>query len=68
MSLINRLKSEIQQPNRHTNFSEDNLEKHEIAAILNLIKSSSFQGEDIEMIYTLVIKLQNQYNRLENDV
>ena len=68
MSLINRLKSEIQQPNRHTNFSEDNLEKHEIAAILNLIKSSSFQGEDVEMIYTLVIKLQNQYNRLENDV
>ena len=68
MSLINRLKSEMQQPNRHTNFSEDNLEKHEIAAILNLIKSSSFQGEDVEMIYTLVIKLQNQYNRLENDV
>ena len=48
--------------------SKDSLEKHEIAAILNLIKTATFQGEQIEMIYSLVAKLQNQYNKLEDNV
>lgn len=45
--------------------SKDSLEGEEIAVILNLIKSSSFNGGDIETIYNLVIKLQNQYTKLE---
>ena len=46
--------------------SKDSLGGEEIAVILNLIKKSSFNGEDIETIYNLVIKLQNQYTKLEN--
>jgi hypothetical protein len=48
--------------------SKNNLEKHEIAAILNLIKTATFQGDQLEMIYSLVVKLQNQYNKLEENV
>lgn len=46
--------------------SKDSLDSNEIALILNLIKSSPFKGKDIEIIYNLVIKLQNQYTKLEN--
>ena len=46
--------------------SKDSLDSNEIALILNLIKSSPFKGKDIEVIYNLVIKLQNQYTKLEN--
>ena len=45
--------------------SKDSLDSNEIALILNLIKSSPFKGKDIEVIYNLVIKLQNQYTKLE---
>ena len=45
--------------------SKDSLDSNEIALILNLIKCSPFKGKDIETIYNLVIKLQNQYTKLE---
>lgn len=45
--------------------SKDNLTSEEIALILNLIKNSPFKGGDVEVIYNLVIKLQNQYTKLE---
>jgi hypothetical protein len=50
-----------------TNISSDvnNLTKEEIALIINLIKQSSFQGEHIEILYNLVLKLQNQYLSLD---
>lgn len=38
-----------------------NLSAKELEIILTLIKKSSFLGEDIEIIYNMVIKLQNQY-------
>jgi len=49
------------------NISSDvnNLTKEEIALIINLIKQSSFQGEHIELLYNLVLKLQNQYLSLD---
>jgi len=45
--------------------SKDSLDIEEVALILNLIKNSPFKGRDIETIYNLVIKLQNQYTKLE---
>ena len=39
----------------------DNLEKQEIEFILNTIKNSTFKGEDLDMLYKVVVKLQNQY-------
>jgi|TARA_R110000772_G_scaffold4442_1_gene15807 hypothetical protein len=62
------LRDQINKINKSNNpilSSKDSLEGEEIAVILNLIKSSSFNGGDIETIYNLVIKLQNQYTKLE---
>jgi hypothetical protein len=33
----------------------------ELEIILSLVKRSTFLGEDIEPLYNMVIKLQNQY-------
>ena len=45
--------------------SKDSLDIDEISLILNLIKNSPFKGGDVEIIYNLVIKLQNQYTKLD---
>ena len=37
------------------------LNEIEIATLLSLIKRSTFTGEDIESLYNLVLKLQQQY-------
>jgi len=66
MGLINKLtNTKINNPILS---SKDNLDINEISLILNLIKNSPFKGGDIEIIYNLVIKLQNQYSKLENNV
>jgi|AOAMet_66_BLW_10_1038536.scaffolds.fasta_scaffold34854_2 hypothetical protein len=40
--------------------SKSKLDKVEIGIILTLIKQSTFKGEDLEKVYNMVIKLQNQ--------
>ena len=40
---------------------QENLTKAEIELLLSLIKQSTFKGEHIEVLYNLVLKLQNQY-------
>jgi len=42
----------------------DSLDKQEIEFILNTIKESNFKGEDLDTLYKVVIKLQNQYVKL----
>ena len=37
------------------------LTPEEIEVILSLIKRSNFLGEDLDPLYNLVLKLQNQY-------
>jgi hypothetical protein len=37
------------------------LNSKELEILLTLIKRSSFLGEDVEAIYNMVVKLQNQY-------
>jgi hypothetical protein len=37
------------------------LSKEEIELLLSLIKQTTFKGEHIEVLYNLVLKLQNQY-------
>ena len=47
-------------------FTTDNqLSKQEIEVLLNLIKNSTFSGNVLELLYTLVVKLQKQYKNLE---
>ena len=41
--------------------SDINLNETEIVTLLSLVKRSTFSGEDIESLYNLVLKLQQQY-------
>ena len=45
--------------------SKDSLDQKEITIILELIKNTSFRGDNIETIYGLILKLQNQYTKLK---
>jgi len=53
MSLLDKISYQKPTP--------DNLEKQEIEFILNTIKESTFKGKDLDMLYKVVVKLQNQY-------
>jgi len=46
-------------------FPKNSLDKQELSIILNLIKETTFKGEDIETMYNLILKLQDQYFSLE---
>jgi hypothetical protein len=41
--------------------SPNQLTVKEIEVLLSMVKKTTFLGEDIEPLYNLVIKLQNQY-------
>ena len=41
--------------------SPNQLTAKEIEVLLSMVKRTTFLGEDIEPLYNLVIKLQNQY-------
>jgi len=41
--------------------SPSQLTAKELEILLSLIKTSTFLGEDVEVIYNMVVKLQNQY-------
>ena len=43
------------------------LNKEELHALLNLIKTSSFEGKDIELVFNLTWKLQQAYLSLDKD-
>jgi len=57
------------QPGKPTPQKEElpknSLDKTELSIILNLIKETSFKGDDIEIMYNLILKLQDQYFTLE---
>lgn len=59
MGLLDRVQPQKPQ------LPKDNLEKKEIEFILNTIKDSTFKGEDLDMLYKVVVKLQNQYVKLD---
>lgn len=44
----------------------NSLNQNEIAFLLEILKRSSFTGEQIELVYNLVVKLQNQYIQQKN--
>ena len=58
MSLLTKIAGKVQEdPNA--------LNKQEIELLLGLIKQSHFQGESLENLYNLVLKLQQQYLSLD---
>jgi hypothetical protein len=57
MSILNKLKTKSPSPSAGEFF----LTQPEIEFLLALIKNSVFKGEQLEELYTVVYKLQNQY-------
>ncbi len=62
MAIINKNRQEnIEAPSTE-------LEKVELEVLLSLIKRGTFVGEDIELLYNLVLKLQQMYiNKQSNE-
>ena len=58
MSLLNKIAGKLQE-------DPTALTKQELEFILTLIRQSSFQGESLESLYNLVLKLQQQYLSLD---
>jgi hypothetical protein len=58
MSLLNKITGKIHE-------DPTALNKQEIELLLGLIKQSHFQGESLESLYNLVLKLQQQYLSLD---
>ena len=51
-----------QEINKNTQIPASNkLSKEELELLLALIKRSQFLGEHVEVIYNMVVKIQNQY-------
>lgn len=64
---VNTKKQTTKQPKQtEIEFPKNSLDKQELSIILNLIKETSFKGEDVETMYNLILKLQDQYFSLEN--
>ena len=61
----NRKKTTNKSKQTKIEFPKNSLDKQELSIILNLIKETSFKGEDIETMYNLILKLQDQYFALE---
>lgn len=62
MSILNRLTSN----NKQTQPTDaNNLSIQEVEFLLNALKSTTIVGEQLEMFYNLVVKLQNQYTELQ---
>lgn len=62
MSIINRIKGDSSQSREESS----SLNKQELELLLNMIRTSSFIGEDVESIYNMVIKLQKQYLNIKD--
>lgn len=51
-----------QQPTKETNLK---LNQNELEVLLFLISNGNFKGRDIERIYKLAVKLQNEHDKLK---
>lgn len=60
MSILDRITTKSQQ----TEVSSNQLSQQEIEVLLSMIKRTTFLGEDLEPLYNLVVKLQEQYLEL----
>ena len=61
MSLITKIIGQSTEPTINPN----TLNKQELELLINLIKQSHFQGDSLENLYNLVLKLQQQYMSLD---
>jgi len=57
MGILDKIKPSSSPQEQLTN----QLSQQEIEVLLSMIKRTTFLGEDIEPLYNLIIKLQDQY-------
>jgi len=57
MGIIDKIRPNFQSQE----ISSNQLSQQEIEVLLSMIKRTTFLGEDLEPLYNLVIKLQNQH-------
>jgi hypothetical protein len=65
MGLLNRL-GVVDTPKEVNQALEDQLNLEELEFLLRTLKSSNLVGDQVEMFYSMVIKLQTQYTKLAN--
>lgn len=65
MGLLNRL-GVVDTPKETNQALEDQLNLQELEFLLRTLKSSNLVGDQVEMFYSMVIKLQTQYTKLAN--
>ena len=46
---------------------QEKLNKDELEFLLRLLKTTPLVGEQVEMFYIMVLKLQNQYTQLDKE-
>ncbi len=68
MSLLNRIAGKQSAP-QQTQASEDptKLSLQELEFLLNTLKSTTIVGDQVEMFYIMVVKLQEQYIQLQQE-
>lgn len=61
MSLIDKIKQQNIEASQSPERDAFSLSKTEIELLLTLIRESTFKGEHVETLYTMVYKLQQQH-------
>lgn len=61
MGLLDKIKQQNTQASQSPERDAFSLSKTEIELLLTLIRESTFRGEHVETLYTMVYKLQQQY-------
>jgi len=61
MGLIDKISNKGNQPVTADSSNLIELNKREIEFLLQTIRNSQFKGEDIEVLYNLVLKIQKLY-------
>ena len=56
----------VNVPEKVLGNNPNDLSLEELQFILLLIRDSSFKGENVQVVYNTVLKLQNQYTTLQN--
>ena len=66
MGIINRKTQNTTDTKSSSNNEELSLSKYEIEMLLTMIRTNTFLGENIEPLYKLIIKLQQQYLNIKD--
>lgn len=61
MGLLDKVNKQKAKPKQEINYTD--LESEELKYLLGLIARSEFIGKDLQVVYSITAKLQNQLNK-----